>query len=192
MFFERQNFMEHKGTISLETERLILRRFKVDDAEAVYKNWASDPEVTKFLTWPTHTSVNVSKSVLESWVPMYENESYYHWAITLKDNGDEPVGSIHGLVNDDADSIRVGYALSRSQWHKGIMSEALNALMEFFFDKVGANSICSYHDPNNPHSGMVMMKCGMKYDGTLRQSDRNNQGIVDASWYSILKSEWNK
>ena len=184
--------MEHKGTITLETERLILRRFKVDDAEAVYKNWASDPEVTKFLTWPTHTSVNVSKSVLESWVPMYESDSYYHWAITLKDNGDEPIGSIHGLVNDDADSIRVGYALSRFQWHKGIMSEALNALMEFFFDKVGANSICSYHDPNNPHSGMVMMKCGMKYDGTLRQSDRNNQGIVDASWYSILKSEWNK
>ena len=59
--------MNHKGTIQLETERLILRRFTIDDAPAMFKNWASDPEVTKFMTWPTHKDVGVSKWVLDSW-----------------------------------------------------------------------------------------------------------------------------
>ena len=70
------------------------------------------------------------------------------------------------------------------------MSEAMAALVKFFFEKVEANRICSYHDPLNPHSGMVMKKCGLKFDGTLRKSDRNNTGICDASWYSILREEY--
>ena len=52
---------------------------------------------------------------------------------------------------------------------------------------VGINRVEAYHDPRNPHSGDVMKKCGMIYEGTFRQSDRNNQGICDASWYGILK-----
>ena len=60
------------------------------------------------------------------------------------------------------------------------MSEDLRMLIAFFFDEVGANRIESRHDPGNPHSGMVMKKCVMKYEGTLRSSDRNNQGICDA------------
>ncbi len=61
--------------------------------------------------------------------------------------------------------------------------------MDFFFGKVGVNRIEARHDPGNPNSGKVMMKCGMRYEGTLRSSDRNNQGICDASYYSLLKSE---
>ena len=57
------------------------------------------------------------------------------------------------------------------------------------FDKVGMNRIEARHDPNNPHSGDVMKKCGMRYEGTMRQADRNNQGICDASCYALLKSE---
>ena len=69
------------------------------------------------------------------------------------------------------------------------MSEALKAVMDFLFDEVGVHRIESRHDPNNPNSGAVMRKCGMKYEGTLRQSDRNNQGICDASWYGLLREE---
>ena len=63
--------MTHKGTVPLETKRLILRRFTLDDAEAMFNNWASDPEVTKYLTWPTHTDISVSKTVIESWLHLY-------------------------------------------------------------------------------------------------------------------------
>ena len=58
-----------------------------------------------------------------------------------------------------------------------------------FFDVVGANRIECRHDPRNPNSGSVMKKCGMQYEGTLRCSDWNNQGICDACYYGILKSD---
>ncbi len=182
--------MKHCGTLRLETERLVLRRFSIDDAEAMYRNWASDPEVTEFLTWPAHTSPEVSKAVLEDWVSSYSQKNYYQWAIVLKDCGNDPIGSIGAVGQNDAISmVHIGYCLGKNWWHQGIMSEALKAVMDFFFDQVGANRIESRHDPRNPHSGMVMKKCGMKYEGTMRSSDRNNQGICDASWYALLKSD---
>ena len=180
--------MNHSGTRRLETERLVLRRLTASDADKVFKNWASDPEVTRFLTWPTHTNVEDTKHIIGTWLPLYGKKDYYHWAITLKESG-EPIGTIHGLANDDLESVQIGYCLGRAWWNRGIMSEAARAVIEFFFDEVGAYSVCSYHDPNNPHSGMVMKHCGMKYEGTRRAADCNNTGRCDASWYSILRTE---
>ena len=70
--------MNHCGTQTLETERLILRRLTMADADAVYRNWASDPEVTRFLTWPTHPDPEVTRQVLAAWLPLYEKKDYYH------------------------------------------------------------------------------------------------------------------
>ncbi len=182
--------MTHCGTQRIETERLLLRRFSIRDADAMFRNWASDPEVTKYLTWPAHSSAEVSRAVLEDWVSSYAQENYYKCAIVLKAKGNDPIESISAMgMNDEIDMIHVGYCLGRDWWRQGIMSEALHAVMDFFFDEVGANRIESRHDPRNPHSGMVMKKCGMQYEGTMRQSDRNNQGVCDASWYALLKSE---
>ncbi len=182
--------MKHCGTQTLETKRLILRRFTVRDADAMYTNWASDPEVTRYLTWPAHAGVETSRAVLADWTAAYAQKSYYQWAIVLKDRADEPVGSIGAVdVSDDIAAVQIGYCLGRRWWHQGIMSEALGAVMDFFFDAVGCNRVACRHDPRNPHSGMVMQKCGMKYEGTQRSADRNNQGICDTSWYALLKDE---
>ncbi|MBQ1361493.1 MAG: GNAT family N-acetyltransferase [Oscillospiraceae bacterium] len=182
--------MKHCGTQTLETKRLILRRFTVRDADAMYTNWASDPEVTRYLTWPAHAGVETSRAVLADWTAAYAQESCYQWAIVLKDRADEPVGSIGAVdVSDDIAAVQIGYCLGRRWWHQGIMSEALLAVMDFFFDAVGCNRVACRHDPRNPHSGMVMQKCGMKYEGTQRSADRNNQGICDTSWYALLKDE---
>ena len=182
--------MIHRGTQSIETERLLLRRFSISDADAMYNNWASDPEVTKFLTWSAHSSVIDSRAALEAWVSSYSQKNFYQWAVVLKEHGSDPLGSITAVdMNDDIDIIHIGYCLGKKWWHQGIMSEALKAVMDYFFDEVGANRIESRHDPRNPHSGMVMKKCGMKYEGTMRSSDRNNQGICDACWYALLRSE---
>ena len=182
--------MRHCGTQILDTERLLLIRFVIDDAEAMFRNWASDPEVTQYLTWPAHTSIEISKAVLESWISSYPHEDYYHWAIVLKAEGNDPIGSISAVdLNDDISMVHIGYCLGKAWWHQGIMSEALKAVMDFFFDQTETNRIESRHDPRNPHSGMVMQKCGMKYEGTMRSSDRNNQGICDACWYAQLKSD---
>lgn len=182
--------MRHCGTQRIETDRLVLRRFVPEDAAAMYKNWASDEEVTKFLSWPTHSSQEVSRYVTEDWVQSYSDESYYQWAIVLKENGDEPIGSIAVVkMEEDVSMAQIGYSLGRTWWHKGITSEALKAVMDFLFDVVDVNRIEAKHDSRNPNSGKVMQKCGMKYEGTLRSSARNNQGIYDACYYSVLKAE---
>lgn len=182
--------MKHCGTQKLETDRLILRRYISEDAISMYKNWASDEDVTKYLMWQPHLSPEVSRSVTDEWVRQYANENFYHWAIVLKENGNEPIGDIAVVnMNEKVSMAHIGYCLGKKWWHQGIMSEALKAVTDFLFDVADFNRIESRHDPNNPNSGKVMQKCGMKYEGTLRSSDWNNQGICDACYYALLKSE---
>ena len=184
--------MEHKGTQRIETDRLILRRFVMDDASAMFKNWASDSEVTKYLTWPTHKSVEGSKWITDLWIKDYEKPDYYQWAIELKELG-EVIGSISVVHTDEnVNAAEVGYCIGRNWWHKGITVEAFKAVIKFLFEEVGAERVSARHDPNNPNSGRVMKKCGLTYEGTLRKADRNNQGIVDVSVYGILRNEYEK
>ena len=179
--------MNHRGTQILTTTRLTMRPFTADDAPDMFSNWASDPEVTKYLTWPTHTSVEVSQWICNDWGSHYTELDYYQWAIVYDGHA---IGSMAVVHHDDrVRKAEIGYCIGRNWWHMGIVSEALRAVMDFLFDEVGYQRLEARHDPRNPHSGAVMQKCGMKYEGTLRQSDCNNQGICDASWYALLKSE---
>ena len=182
--------MNHQGTKTIETKRLILRRFTMEDGPAMYHNWASDPEVTRFLTWPTHSSEEVSRQVLLDWTAQYEDKAFYQWAIVPRAFG-EPVGSIGAVgLNEQAQLVPIGYCIGANWWHQGITSEAMQAVMDFFFDEVGVNRVESRHDPNNPNYGAVMRKCGMTFEGTLCQSDWNNQGICDAVYYGLLREEY--
>ena len=77
--------MNHVGTKTLETKRLILRRFKLEDANDVYNNYASNDNVTRYLSWPSHQSVDVSRHYIEYLVACYKNIDKYEWAIELKE-----------------------------------------------------------------------------------------------------------
>lgn len=180
--------LKHKGTVRLETSRLILRRAQMEDAEPMFHNWANDKEVTKYLTWPPHSNIEVTQKLLASWVESYEKEDYYQWMIVLKEIH-EPIGSIMVSTVGRAQSAHVGYCIGKKWWHQGIMSETLQAVMDFLFNEVGYHRVEAMHDSNNPNSGKVMAKCGMKYEGTLRMADRNNQGICDACYYGLLAEE---
>lgn len=106
--------MKHCGTQHLETERLILRRFESKDAVAMYKNWASDDDVTKYLMWQTHSSPEVSQCVTESWVNSYCDDKFYQWAIVLKDGVDEPIGSISVVnMNEAVSMVHIGYCIGK-------------------------------------------------------------------------------
>lgn len=182
--------MKHLGTKKLETDRLILRRFTMEDTNAMYNNWASDSEVTKYLTWPYHETVKVSHTVLTDWTNQYCKDDYYQWAIILKENGDEPIGSIAVVDKNDAiEMVHIGYCIGKRWWNQGITSEALSILIKFFFEEVGMNRIESRHDPRNLNSGKVMMKCGLRYEGTHREADWNNQGRCDSVMYAILAKD---
>ncbi len=182
--------MKHVGTQVIETERLILRPVVREDAPAMHRNWTGDPEVTKYLTWPTHASVDVTEGFVEYLLQCYQDPKRYEWVIVLKDESPEPIGMISVVdMNEAAESVHIGYCLGTKWWGRGVMTEALGAVIDFAFNVLGANRVDARHDPRNPASGAVMRKCGMVYEGTHRQSDRNNQGICDAAWYSILKAD---
>ena len=181
--------MNHCGTRMIETKRLLLRKFVIEDADAMFRNWTSDKEVTKFLTWPVYTSLDTAIHILNEWTTSYEKPDFYQWAIVPKDIN-EPIGSISVVsTNEKTQMAEIGYCIGRSWWNQGITSEALRAVIDFMFDQVGANRIQAKHDVNNPHSGLVMKKCGMKYEGTLRSAAVNNQGVCDVSIYALLKSD---
>jgi ribosomal-protein-alanine N-acetyltransferase len=118
--------------------------------------------------------------------------NHYSWAIVLKELG-EPIGSIAAVrQTDEIKMVHIGYCIGRKWWNCGYTSEALAELVRFFFEDVGVNRIESRHDPRNPNSGKVMVKCGLKYEGTMRQNDTNNQGICDNSWYAMLAEDYFK
>lgn len=177
------------GTKTIETERLLLRKFTPDDADDMFNNWASDPDVTRYLTWPAHNCVDGTKWVLSMWIPQYEDGKVFNWAIYYKET-DEVIGNISVVQLDEGiESADIGYSLGKAFWGKGIMPEALKAVINFLFDEVGLNRIAAGHDVNNPKSGRVMEKAGMKKEGVLRQAGKNNTGICDVVHYSILKAD---
>lgn len=184
--------MNHKGTKTIETNKLVLRKLTLDDANSMFSNWCNDDEVTKFLTWPTHSSVDVTKKVLDEWTKEYEKDDYYQWGIELKDSN-ELVGSISVVAQSEENkTAAIGYCIGKKWWNQGITSEALSGVLKFLFDEVEFNRLEAQHDPENPHSGMVMKKAGLQYEGTLRKSHLTNRGIVDVCVYSILKEDYDK
>lgn len=181
--------MKHLGTQNIHTQRLLLRPFAQTDAQAMFDNWASDPEVTKYLSWPTHNSPEISAMVLEDWTGHYAETNYYQWAIVPRELG-QPIGSIAAVhIHERVAKVEIGYCIGRQWWHKGYTSEALQAVITFFLEEVGANRVEACHDARNAHSGQVMAKCGMLYEGTQRQAGINNQGVCDLCWYAVLAGD---
>ena len=182
--------MKHKGTVVIETERLLLRPFKKNDIYFSFKNYTNDEKVTEFLKWPTHEDETVTQSVIVDWIRGYKDKNFYQWAIELKEIS-EPIGSISVVkMNEKTDTVEIGYAIGSKWWHKGITSEAFKGIIPFLFEKVKVKRIEARHDPNNTNSGKVMLKSGLTFEGTLRKADWSNKGIVDTSVYSLLAEEY--
>ncbi|NLD83684.1 MAG: GNAT family N-acetyltransferase [Clostridiales bacterium] len=181
--------MHHLGTCLLETDRLLLRRFLPQDADSVYREWASDPEVTKYLTWPAHQSPDVSRAFVDWCVGRYGDPACYCWVIVWKETL-TPIGNISAVkYEEEISAVELGWALGRAWWGRGIMTEAARAVIAFFLDRVGANRVCAGHDVRNLRSGRVMQKAGMAFEGVHRAAGRNNQGVVDMAVYAILQGD---
>lgn len=178
----------HKGTQTIKTERLTLRRFTPDDAQAMFDTWANDERVTRFLTWPAHESVDVTKFVLDDWCNSYEKQDFYNWAIEFEG---KIIGSI-GCINTDDNSERgeIGYCIGYDFWGKGIMSEATTAVIDYLLKEVGYNRLEILHATKNPASGRVAQKCGLKFEGIKRKYFKAFNGeFLDVAFYSILQSD---
>ena len=183
--------LTHKGSVPIHCQRIILQPFKVSDAFFMFRNWANDPDVTRYMTWFPHENMQVTESVISSWVSDYSKPNFYQWAILLRQI-DEPIGSI-GVVemDEDAKSCELGYCIGKPFWHQGYTSEAVSHVIKFLFEQVKFEKITARHDVRNPNSGAVMMKCGMKYVTTRINIGQTKEGEpLSCAYYEISREEY--
>lgn len=182
--------MNELNTKTLESNRLILRRFLLEDAEEMYNNWATDSECCKFLAWNIHKNIDETKSVIQSWINAYDKGSY-NWIVELKDTH-EVIGSISAVsISQKHLTAELGYCYGSKYWGKGYATEALRAVIEYLLNECDFYLIEARHISGNPASGRVMEKAGMHKDAVLRDRRINkytgerNDSVI----YSIKKDE---
>lgn len=173
----------------LETRRLILRKMTLEDALDMYE-YASDPEVTKYVTWDYHRSIDDSIRFLKSTIQKYVNKEVSEWGIIYKES-DKFIGTCGYLWwNPSLSHAEIGYALSRKYWNKGLMAEAVKEVIRYGFEKMILNRIEARCRVENIASQRVMEKVGMKFEGIMREVLFAKGFYYDLKVYSILKREY--
>lgn len=168
------------NTPTLETERLILRKFTPNDIQALL-DIHCDEEVNRFLPWfPIKTFRQAEEFYKQRYEPVYQQEQGYMYAVCFKEDN-VPVGYINISMNESHD---LGYGLVKKYWHKGIISEAAFALVEQV-KKDGLKYITATHDVNNPNSGGVMKKIGMKYKYSYEELVQPKNELVTFRMYQM-------
>ncbi|HHV93512.1 MAG TPA: GNAT family N-acetyltransferase [Firmicutes bacterium] len=172
----------------LETPRLILREFVLDDWRAVHE-YASDPEVTRYLSWGPNDEAASQHFVAAVITKRREQpRSVYDLAVTLRETG-KLIGGC-GIYRQRFGEGELGYCLHRSYWNRGYMTEAVRAFLEWAFTEGGFHRIYARCHPANTASARVMEKNGMKKEGCLRDHMYKDGRWSDALLYAILEDEW--
>lgn len=167
------------------TERFYLRKYIMDDAQSMFNNWASDKEVTKYLTWNHHENVEVTKE----YISFVINTNQSDYVIVCKEN-DEIIGAISNVgENADFSVCEIGYCLSRKYWNQGVMTEVVDAYLNELFNHRNYKVVEAEHMVDNIASGKVMLKCGFRYNYTVDKLN-NKHGWITVKHYSITKEEY--
>ena len=172
----------------LSTERLLLRRMTMKDAQDVFE-YSRDPEVARHVLWSAQKHISEAKDYIRYMTKRYRDDLPSSWGIIDKASG-RLVGTIGYMAfSEENASVEVGYSLARWLWGKGLMTEALRAVIDYTFDAMDVNRIEAQHEIDNPSSGRVMEKCGMVKEGVLRQRLYNKGEFKDVALYSILRGD---
>lgn len=182
--------MKAIGTQMLQTERLILRRFVESDAEAMFQNWASSAENLIYVTWDPHPDVEVTRNSIRNWVVSYTNPNYYKWAICLKEDPEHVIGDISIVeMNEPDSSCEIGYVLGKDYWGRGMMTEALKAVLDFCFNQSCFQKVRARYASLNLASGRVMEKAGMSYLKTIANGVERKDYVADLIYYQISRED---
>lgn len=175
----------------LRTERLILRKQRIEDVQAYFDRIGSRPEVTAGMLWEPHQALSDSRASVEKALRRYETGKCYRWAIELPDEG--LIGIIELLGFEEKEEIcSFAYMLCPEYWGKGYGTEALKAVLDFAFARLEVKQVNVDHFVTNPASGAVMRKVGMIYRGIARGKYEKQGKKLDAALYSITKEEFYK
>ena len=173
----------------LETEDLLLRKPRMKDANDIWQ-YASDPEVARYVLWDPHRSLSETKAFVRELRRRIREGWPSSWVIVRKETG-LVIGTI-GFIwySEDNRSAELGYSLSRIYWGRGYATQALGAVIAECFRSLPVNRLEAQYDVRNPASGRVMEKCGMRQEGILRSRIMNKGEFVDVALCAILHSDW--
>ena len=180
--------IKHAGTKTITTDRLILRRFEIADADVMFRNWANDDEVTRYMRWQTHKNADESRTIMQQWIDDYKKDDSYHWGICLA--GGELIGSIGAFIAEIDYKAEIGYCIGRKWWNKGYTSEALIAVIDYLFANTDIERIEACHATENIASGKVMLHAGMVHEGFARHKFKSRDGFKDSDMYGIIRKMW--
>ena len=153
--------MIHSGTFTIDTPRLLLRRFEPDDLETMHKNWASVPSVQIEYGEPVYKEIEEAKGLLEKYISGYESNSFYRWAVIEKASG-ENIGQIAFCrVYEELRTAEIEYCIGTAFQGRGYAGEALSAVIENVFKRTDFQKLEAYHRAENTKSGRVLEKSAM-------------------------------
>ena len=186
--------MKQLGSKPLQTARLELRPFRATDFQQAFDNWMSDPSVTKYLTWTPHAAPAFTRALLAQWEEQSASPEVYHWALVWRETG-EVIGDLSVVAADmRSERAELGYCLAQAFWGRGVMTEALTAVLAFLFGEVGFSRVEAKYATANVASGRVLEKCGMKQEGILRRYVRllSADEWTDVAIRAVLREEWRR
>lgn len=182
--------LTHIGTQTIETDRMILRRFSCSDNEAMRKNWISDEKIQSMYAEPVYTTKDEVKELLDKYISSYEKEDYYRWAIIDKESR-ECIGQIaYFLVDSKNHFAEIEYCIGSAFQHRGLATEATKAVIAYGFDRIHLHKVQICTKTINAASRKVIEKCGLTYEGTLRDYFYDNGQYIGRLFFSILREEY--
>ena len=168
----------------METERLVIRQLRVDDADALHAMY-SDVEANIYGTHPATTSIEETR---EQMVERVADTSWRGWAITLK-GSDTAIGNVASYEKRQGRVTEIGYMLSRSHWGHGYATEAVAAMIDLLFSE-GQRRVFADTDPDNAPSIAVVERLGFTLEATLRAEWETHIGVRDSMIWGLLEDEW--
>lgn len=172
----------------IETARLKLRPLTYTDAQDIYEIF-SDKQVMQFYDLLPFESIERAKEQINFFTEGFEKKRMIRWGIELKENV-KLIGTCGFFAfNEDALKAELGYELNSSYQGKGLMSEAVTAVLDFLFDNSSVNRVEAYIEPQNTSSQKLAEKLGFTKEGTLRQYERCRGELIDICVYGLLRSD---
>lgn len=182
--------LNHVGTKTIETQRLILRRFELSDTKSIFQNWIGDPKVQNNYGEIACNNFKEAEEVISKWISQYHNKEFYRWTIILRETS-ENIGQIAFYIVDNKNQrADVEYCIGQSYWGNGYAAEALKAVIDYAFKYVCFNRVQAFHRSKNASSGKVLLKAGMKYEGILRGYLIHKNEFNDCVMYAIIRNQW--
>lgn len=176
---------------TVETERLVLRPMRMSDARDIF-SWCSDPEVARHCLWDAHKSI-------------WDSRQYLRWILNQYRDGepcslgivDKQTGRLFGTIgwmsyHEQWKLTEVGYSMARDMWGHGYMTEALTAVIRLTFTELDVHRIEAQHEADNPASGRVMQRCGLRYEGLMCGRVWNKGRFSDIAQYALLREDWER